>query len=92
MTIKTKLLLSLCSIALILMSGCVKKCGDCPSGSTLVVDKPKDDECWCCKSGSHWCPEAQTCCPDGYNYTDGVACYDWLGYMSSSCVGCYSCN
>ena len=43
------------------MTGCSKKCGECPSGQYLVVDNPKEKQCYCCPDGTRYDSGTGTC-------------------------------
>ena len=46
---------------MISLPGCAKKCGDCPSGQTLVIDNPKENQCYCCPDGTSYDATTGTC-------------------------------
>ncbi len=45
----------------LLTTSCTKKCNECPSGYYLAVDKPEDDNCYCCPDGTTYNSETGYC-------------------------------
>ena len=40
--------------SVVYLPSCSKKCGECPSGQYLVVDNPKEKQCYCCPDSTNY--------------------------------------